>query len=154
MALVSQALCLCSLRGKTLCAQLLNCLTLCDLGLQSTRLLCTWDFQARILEWVAIPFSKGCSPPRYRTHIFCGYSTAGKTFSSVQFNHSVMSNSLQPHEVQHARPPCPSPIPGVYPNISKRMNLIREVKKNSETKENSQRRPSNKTLVIKFSQGP
>ena len=37
-------------------------------------------------------------------------------FSSVQFSHSVMSNSLQPHELQHARPPCPSPTPGVYPN--------------------------------------
>ena len=35
---------------------------------------------------------------------------------SIQFSHSVMSNSLQPHEPQHARPPCPSPIPGVYPN--------------------------------------
>ena len=30
-------------------------------------------------------------------------------FSSVQFSHSVVSNSLQPHELQHARPPCPSP---------------------------------------------
>ena len=35
-------------------------------------------------------------------------------FSSVQFNHSVVSDSLQPHESQHARPPCPSPTPGVY----------------------------------------
>ena len=38
------------------------------------------------------------------------------TFSSVQFSHSVVSDSLWPHESQHARPPCPSPIPGVYPN--------------------------------------
>ena len=36
--------------------------------------------------------------------------------SSVQFIHSVMSDSLQPHEPQHARPPCPSPTPGVHPN--------------------------------------
>ena len=36
--------------------------------------------------------------------------------SSVQVSHSVMSDSLQPHESQHARPPCPSPTPGVYPN--------------------------------------
>ena len=35
---------------------------------------------------------------------------------SVQFSHSVMSNSLQPHELQHPRPPCPSPTPGVYSN--------------------------------------
>ena len=37
-------------------------------------------------------------------------------FSSVQFSHSVVSDSLQPHEWQHVRPPCPSPTPGVYPN--------------------------------------
>ena len=37
-------------------------------------------------------------------------------FSSVQFSRSVMSDSLQPHESQHTRPPCPSPTPGVYSN--------------------------------------
>ena len=36
--------------------------------------------------------------------------------SIVQLSCSVMSNSLQPHELQHARPPCPSPTPGVHPN--------------------------------------
>ena len=35
-------------------------------------------------------------------------------FSSVQFSHPVMSDSLRPHELQHARPPCPSPTPGVH----------------------------------------
>ena len=35
---------------------------------------------------------------------------------SVQFSHSVMSDSLGPHEPQHARPPCPSPTPRVHPN--------------------------------------
>ena len=35
---------------------------------------------------------------------------------SVQFSCSVVSDSLRPHEPQHARPPCPSPTPGVYPN--------------------------------------
>ena len=34
----------------------------------------------------------------------------------VQFSCSVMSDSLRPHELQHARPPCPSPTPGVYSN--------------------------------------
>ena len=33
-----------------------------------------------------------------------------------EFSHSVVSNFLRPHEPQHARPPCPSPTPGVYPN--------------------------------------
>ena len=36
--------------------------------------------------------------------------------SVSQFSHSVMSNSLRPHEPQHARPPCPSPAPRVSPN--------------------------------------
>ena len=35
-------------------------------------------------------------------------------FSSVQFSRSVVSSSLWPHESQHARPPCPSPTPGVH----------------------------------------
>ena len=35
---------------------------------------------------------------------------------SVQFSCSVVSNSLRPHESQHARPPCPSPTPGVHSN--------------------------------------
>ena len=39
-----------------------------------------------------------------------------KHFSSVQFSHSVVSDSLRPHELQHDRPPCPSPTPGVHPN--------------------------------------
>ena len=38
------------------------------------------------------------------------------TFSSVQFSLSVMSNSLRPHESQHATPPCPSPSPRVHAN--------------------------------------
>ena len=36
--------------------------------------------------------------------------------SSVQFSHSVMSDSLQPHGLQYSWPPCPSPTPKVYPN--------------------------------------
>ena len=40
----------------------------------------------------------------------CGFSC------SVQFSHSVVSNSLQAHELQHARPPCPSPAPEVHSN--------------------------------------
>ena len=37
-------------------------------------------------------------------------------FSSVQFSHSVVSDSLRPHKLQHTRPPCPSPTPGVHSN--------------------------------------
>ena len=39
-------------------------------------------------------------------------------FSSVQFSHSVVSDSLRPRESQHARPPCPSQTPGVYQLMS------------------------------------
>ena len=38
-------------------------------------------------------------------------------FSSVQFSRSVVSDSLRPHESQHARPPCPSPSPGVHSDL-------------------------------------
>ena len=43
------------------------------------------------------------------------YSACDMTIS-VQFSHSVVSDSLRPHELQHARPPCPSPTPRFYPN--------------------------------------
>ena len=42
---------------------------------------------------------------------------------SVQFSHSVVSNSLRPHESQHARPPCPSPTPRVYSNSCPHVRL-------------------------------
>ena len=46
-----------------------------------------------------------------KTNIMASGST-----SSVRFSHSVVSNSLWPHGVQHARPPCPSPTTRVYSN--------------------------------------
>ena len=50
--------------------------------------------------------------------MFLAFSVILKHASSisVQFNGSVMSNSLWPHGQQHARPPCPSPTPRVYSN--------------------------------------
>ena len=44
----------------------------------------------------------------------CCEVTTTVRFSSVQFSRSVVSDSLRPHESQHARPPCPSPSPGVH----------------------------------------
>ena len=44
------------------------------------------------------------------------YVTLMDIVSSVWFSRSVVSNSLPSHEPQHARPPCPSPTPGVHPN--------------------------------------
>ena len=48
---------------------------------------------------------------------FCYFILSTKYgISSVQFSCSVVSNSLRPHELQHTRPPCPSPTPGVHSN--------------------------------------
>ena len=78
--------------------------------------------QARTLEWVTIPFCRGSSWPRDQTGSFSlpedslASEPPRDTFSSVQFSCSVMSDSLPSHGLQHARPPCPSPTPGVYSN--------------------------------------
>ena len=50
-----------------------------------------------------------------KRHLFLGRKAMTK-FSSVQFSRSVVSDSLWPHELQHTRPPCPSPTPRVYSN--------------------------------------
>ena len=47
-------------------------------------------------------------------HLYCTPKWVSLQFSSVQFSRSVVSDSLQPHESQHTRPPCPSPTPGVH----------------------------------------
>ena len=69
-----------------------------------------------------MPFSRGSSQPRDWTHISSVSCTDRKilyhwdALSSVQFSRSVVSNSLQPHWLQHARLSCPSPTPGAYSN--------------------------------------
>ena len=82
--------------------------------------------QARILEWIAISFSRGSPWPRDWTqasriasrcfNLWATREAPLLIISSVQFSCSVVSNSLQPHKSQHARPPSPSPTPGVYSN--------------------------------------
>ena len=71
-----------------------------------------------------MPSSRGSSQLRDQTSISCitgrfyTIEALGKPYigCSVQFSRSVVSDSLQPHEPQHARLPCPSPTPGVYAN--------------------------------------
>ena len=46
----------------------------------------------------------------------CFSQSLSITSSTVQFSRSVISDSLRPHESQDARPPCPSPTPGVHPD--------------------------------------
>ena len=85
------------------------------------------NFQARTLDWVAISSSRGFSRPRDWTVSPVFPALTGRFFTcwaigegkplleciSVQFSHSVVSDSLQPHGLQHTRPLCPSPIPRV-----------------------------------------
>ena len=103
-----------------------SCLTLCDpMDCSLPGFSIHGIFQARVLEWVAISFSRGSFRPRDQTrvsHIAGRHIAIWATreaqccLSSVQFIRSVVSDSLRPHESQHARPPCPSPTPGVHPN--------------------------------------
>ena len=65
-------------------------------GLQPTRLLCPWDFPGKST-------GVGC-------HCFLWPVILD------QISHSVVSDSLRPHESQHAKPPCPSPTPRVHPD--------------------------------------
>ena len=47
---------------------------------------------------------------------FSSFSPSTYSIHSVQFSHSAVSDSLRPHGLQHARLPCPSPVPGAYSN--------------------------------------
>ena len=88
------------LGSAVLCSVTQSCLTLQPSGPKPPRLLRPWD------------------SPGKNTGVGC-HSVEGQPqrfFSSVLFSHSVVSSSLRPHEPQHARPPCSSPTPGVYPN--------------------------------------
>ena len=65
-------------------------------------------------------------PPPTPGHCNVSGQKTNVIISSVQFSRSVMSDSLRPHESQHARPPCPSPPPGIHPDScpSSQCNVI------------------------------
>ena len=62
--------------------------------------------------WIWFHFSTSTQEPLWN---FLGLHTI--MFSSVQFSRSVVSDFLRPHELQHARPPCPSPTPRVHSDL-------------------------------------
>ena len=68
------------------------------------------------IEVLEVKISESCFQPyvpfRFKSNI--NHNRINNSFSSVQFRSSVVSDSLQPHESQHARPPCPSPTPRVH----------------------------------------
>ena len=76
---------------------------------------CLLHAPLRSLIWpFFFPHCYTCSPPS--STFWSQESTWYPSLSSVQFSRSVVSDSLWPHELQHTRPPCPSPTPGVHPN--------------------------------------
>ena len=68
-----------------------------------------------ILSLLSLAFSSAIIFPSVITHHSL-FPLTEDSVRSIQFSRSVVSNSLQPHESQHARPPCPSPTPRVYSN--------------------------------------
>jgi len=73
-----------------------------------------------VLHWQGI-WNKYSTIPLKNGSLYLRFGTATcqtmpRIISSVQLSHSVVSDSFRPHGLQHARPPCPSPTPGVYPN--------------------------------------
>ena len=104
-----------------------SCPALCDpVDWSSSGLSLYGILQARILAWVAMPSSRRSFQPRDWTLVSCvlywqvsslppvAPGKPMKCFSSVQFSYLVVSDSLWPHESQHARPPCPLPTPRVH----------------------------------------
>ena len=74
------------------------------------------EFTQAHVHWVgdAIQPSHPLSSPCTQSLQAWGSFQMSQLFTDVQFSQSVMSNSLRPHESQHARPSCPSPTPGVH----------------------------------------
>ena len=91
-----------------------------------TRVICLWRF-SRQEYWSELQCpppgdlpDPGIEPASLTSPALAGrFFTTSATWEAwnlVQFSHSVVSDSLWPHALQHTRPPCPSPTPGVYPN--------------------------------------
>ena len=67
-------------------------------------------------HYIYIPSKKKGEIAKSKIHLAWLVFIKKVKLSSVQFSHSVMFDSLRPHESQHARPPCPLPTPRVYSN--------------------------------------
>ena len=80
---------------------------------------CARSFKFLSVFFWFLPWPRGSlhAPPQIESETCSSFSgNAPVSICSIQFSHSVVADSLWPHGLQHARPPCPSPIPGVYSN--------------------------------------
>jgi len=76
-----------------------------------------WTYQSALWRWsnTFSPFHfLSCVLPKALLQLSSDNYALLSLLTSVQFSLSVVFNSLRPHESQHARPPCPSPTPGVH----------------------------------------
>ena len=74
---------------------------------------CFWIYMWTVIWYANIGlFIAFKSFKKYFSYLTCSL----RSLSSIQFSRSVVSDSLRPHESHHARPPCPSPTPGVHSN--------------------------------------
>ena len=64
------------------------------------------------------------SVEKFSTEKLNRWFSQGHILDKHQFSYSVVSNSLWPHGLQHARPPCPSPTPRVYSNSCRCLSLL------------------------------
>ena len=96
-----------------------SCLTLLwRHGLKPIRLLCPWDFPGKNTRVGCHFLLQGIFPTQVlNLHLWhWQVDSFYLPFRSIQFSPSVLSDSLRPHGLQHARPPCTSTTPGVYSN--------------------------------------
>ena len=98
--------------------------------------------KARLLECVAMPSSRRssqswnltCISSKSESHCLHWFRAVSsqillpgpKVSLSVQFSHSILSSSLQPHESQHDRPPCPSPTP-IRPSLKNKNTMLKRI---------------------------
>ena len=87
--------------------------------LEATKPLCH-NYWPHVLQLLRPMSPRACAPqqekPLQWEACAAQLESSPHSLSSVQFSRSVMSHCLQPHGLQHTRPPCLSPTPGVHPN--------------------------------------
>ena len=83
--------------------------------LVANKILWEWDTKKKVGLEIVLSISIGLGFRMFHGSLPASHKGSPcSLFSSVQFSHSVVSDSLRPHESQHTRPPCPSPTPGIH----------------------------------------
>ena len=109
---------LCILYSCACVKSLQSCPTLCDpVDSIPTSLLCPWESPSKNTGVSCHVLLQGIFPTKeLNLHLWATWEAHFILISSVQISCSVVSDSLRPHGLQHARLPCPSPTPGAYSN--------------------------------------